>query len=74
MLLEKDCTGEALFKVVSSLLTDTDTLVKMSEAQKTLAVPNAAERIAEEVMKLLSSQDFSAFVPGTQERGGRGYE
>jgi len=52
VLLEKDCTGEALYNTVSTLLADKDTLGKMSKAQKTLAAPDAVEKIVKEVLSL----------------------
>jgi len=52
MVLEKECTGETLFSTVSSLLLDRDTLEKMSKAQKTMATPNAVEKIAEVILSI----------------------
>ena len=45
LLQEKDCTGEVLYSVVSSLLADREKLISMATAQKELGVPDAAERI-----------------------------
>ncbi|MCL2151375.1 MAG: UDP-N-acetylglucosamine--N-acetylmuramyl-(pentapeptide) pyrophosphoryl-undecaprenol N-acetylglucosamine transferase [Oscillospiraceae bacterium] len=52
VILEKNCTGETLFDVVSSLLSNRDALERMSQAQKALAAPDAVERIIEVVMSL----------------------
>ena len=45
MLLEKECSGKALFDLTSQLLRDKGSLQKMADAQKSQASPNAAERI-----------------------------
>jgi len=47
MILEKECTADALFKTISTLLDDKEKLKKMSEAQKALTIPNAASKIVE---------------------------
>ena len=52
VILEKNCTGEALFDAVSTLLSNRDALERMSEAQKALATPDAVERIIEVIMSL----------------------
>ena len=52
MLTEKDCTGETLYGVVTSLLNNEETLKKMTAAQKALATPDAAEKIVEIVLEL----------------------
>jgi len=52
MLTEKDCTGETLYGVVTSLLNSEETLKKMTAAQKALATPDAAEKIVEIVLEL----------------------
>jgi UDP-N-acetylglucosamine--N-acetylmuramyl-(pentapeptide) pyrophosphoryl-undecaprenol N-acetylglucosamine transferase len=54
MLLEKDCTGEMLFDLVSSLLEDKDRLLRMSYAQRSLAAQDAAGKIVEMVLALVS--------------------
>ena len=55
MILEKDCTGKALFDLVSSLLGDKDRLKQMSDAQKSLAAPNAAEKIVDIILEHYAS-------------------
>jgi UDP-N-acetylglucosamine--N-acetylmuramyl-(pentapeptide) pyrophosphoryl-undecaprenol N-acetylglucosamine transferase len=50
MLMEKKCTGASLYETVFSLLKDRDKLKRMSEAQKSIATPGAAERIAKLVV------------------------
>lgn len=57
MILEKDCTGARLFDEVSTLLNDKDTLKKMSEAQKTLATPDAVEKIVKIVLELCNERN-----------------
>ena len=52
MLPEKDCTGETLFETVATLLDDKERLAGMAASQRALAVPDAAERIVREVLKL----------------------
>ena len=47
MIKEQDCTGRGIYEVVAAILGDGDVLTKMSEAQKALAVPNAAAKIVE---------------------------
>ncbi|MDR3278273.1 MAG: UDP-N-acetylglucosamine--N-acetylmuramyl-(pentapeptide) pyrophosphoryl-undecaprenol N-acetylglucosamine transferase [Oscillospiraceae bacterium] len=50
MLSEAECTGESLYNTVLSLLGDRERLRRMSEAQKKLASPGAADRIAERIL------------------------
>ena len=52
VLPEKDCTGEMLYNIISPLLKDSDTLIRMANAQKSLAAPKAAGSIAGIVMQL----------------------
>jgi len=56
VIFEKDCTGEALFKAISSLLGDKDRLKRMSDAQKAFAAPDASERIVDIVMEVCSNR------------------
>jgi len=49
---EEQCTGQALFDVVSSLLHDKEKLCRMSAAQKALGVPDAAQRIVDIMIEL----------------------
>jgi UDP-N-acetylglucosamine--N-acetylmuramyl-(pentapeptide) pyrophosphoryl-undecaprenol N-acetylglucosamine transferase len=49
-LTEAECTGESLYNTVLSLLEDRERLRRMSEAQKKLAAPGAADRIAERIL------------------------
>ena len=46
MLAEKKCTGAELYKTVLSLLNDKAALKKMSDTQRSIATPDAAEKIA----------------------------
>ena len=50
---ERDCTGQALFDTVTSILKDNDRIKKMSEAQKNISVPDAAENIVELILSYL---------------------
>jgi len=52
MLLERDCSGEKMFEVVSSILNDKDKLLRMSFAQRSLAAPDAAGKIVDIVLGL----------------------
>jgi len=52
MLLEKECSGQALFKTVSSILYDSEKLESMSHALEALSAPHAADRIAEIIVSL----------------------
>jgi len=56
MLAEKDCTGEILYDTVTSLIGDSDRLTRMSFAQKSIAAPNATEKIADIVLELCNSK------------------
>ena len=56
MLLEKNCSGDVLFDAVTSLLRDSDRLTRMSFAQKSLASPNAAEKIVDIVLALCAEK------------------
>ena len=49
---EKDCTGQALFEAVASLLEDKDKLRQMVQAQKSLGAPDAAKKIVDIVFDL----------------------
>ena len=51
MLQEKECTGKILYETVSSLIADKDKLKRMSNAQKSLAALNAAEKIVEIILE-----------------------
>ena len=51
MIPEKDCTGEILFKTVSSLLADEKELESMSANQKSLAVLNSASVIVDYIVQ-----------------------
>jgi len=55
VLDEKGCTGEMLLETVTSLLSDNKRLEKMSQAQKSLAVPKAAEKIVDLVFELIEA-------------------
>jgi len=50
MILEKDCTGEVLFKTVEELLDNKEKLEAMANAQKSLSIPNAAGIIIDKVL------------------------
>ncbi|MCL2366586.1 MAG: UDP-N-acetylglucosamine--N-acetylmuramyl-(pentapeptide) pyrophosphoryl-undecaprenol N-acetylglucosamine transferase [Oscillospiraceae bacterium] len=54
VLLERDCSGQRMFDLISSTLDDKDKLKRMSLAQRTLAVPRAAEKIADIVFDLIA--------------------
>jgi len=54
VILEKDCYYNKLYDVASELLNDREKLKRMSDAQKTLAITNAAEKIADIVMELIA--------------------
>jgi len=51
MILESECTGQILFDTVSSLLKNKEELKKMSKAQKSLSVSDAAARIVDIVLE-----------------------
>jgi len=52
VILEKDCTGGKLYEEITKLLKDKDRLKRMSLAQRSLAVPNAAGKIVDIVLEL----------------------
>lgn len=52
VLLNKDCTAEALIKMIDELLEKPKTLRKMSAASKLLGRPQAADEIAEMIIEL----------------------
>ena len=54
-LLEDRNVNEKLFEAVESLITDPEKLAGMTEAAKDMAKPDAADRIATEVIKLINS-------------------
>jgi UDP-N-acetylglucosamine--N-acetylmuramyl-(pentapeptide) pyrophosphoryl-undecaprenol N-acetylglucosamine transferase len=49
---ERQLSGESLAAVLKALMTDRSRLVEMSAAARTLARPDAAERIADRVVEL----------------------
>jgi len=51
MILESECTGDILYDKVISLLENKTELKKMSEAQKTLSVSDAAAKIVDIALK-----------------------
>jgi len=53
VLLDKDCTGDALTALIRELLGDAQRLENMGKAAKTLAKPLATETIAEIIMELV---------------------
>ena len=52
LLDEEGCSGKLLFDTVADILADEQRLMRMSEAQASLGVPEAARRIAEIVLSL----------------------
>ena len=62
MLKEKECTGEALFDTVSSLLEDKQRLENMVAAQKTFGVPDAAQKITKIIMELCKEKKESGYA------------
>ena len=56
LMLDKDCTADALEKAVRALLTDPQRLEAMAQAAKTLAKPMAAETVVEEIITAIFSQ------------------
>lgn len=57
MLPEKDCSGEKLFDLVSTILRNTAELKKMADAQTALGVPDAASRISEIILARCTGTD-----------------
>jgi UDP-N-acetylglucosamine--N-acetylmuramyl-(pentapeptide) pyrophosphoryl-undecaprenol N-acetylglucosamine transferase len=55
VITERECTADALYGKVVSLLNDTDALQRMSAAQRARAAPGAARRIAEIVVTMCNS-------------------
>jgi UDP-N-acetylglucosamine--N-acetylmuramyl-(pentapeptide) pyrophosphoryl-undecaprenol N-acetylglucosamine transferase len=53
---DADLTGDVLWERASALLADDDRLAAMSAASKSLAMPNAAEDVATEVMKAIGAR------------------
>ena len=49
---EKSCTGDMLFEIVCTLLEDRDKLKRMAYAQKSIAAPEAAEKICGIIISL----------------------
>lgn len=54
LIQQKDLTPETLAKLLSDLLTNPDTLGKMSTAAKSLAVPDAPEKVTASMMQVLT--------------------
>jgi len=59
LLKQKDLTGESLSKLIQSMLQDRDGLVKMAEAMKSTAQPNAAKRLSEQLKALSAGEAIS---------------
>jgi len=53
VLEEKNCSGGILFKTITELLKDKQKLKKMTDAQRALAAPKAAEKIAELIIDII---------------------
>ena len=51
MILENECTGDILYNKVVSILDDKNELSRMSNAQKSLSVQDAAARVIENVLE-----------------------
>ena len=47
---ERDCTAETLYSTVAQILSNKEKLKRMSEAQKMLAVPDAADKISQMIV------------------------
>ncbi len=60
LINDKELTGEILAKTLLDLLEDNQTLAKMAAASKKLGKPDAAEKIAQAVLNLVSSQRSSS--------------
>ena len=53
MIQQKDLTPQSLAKLLSELLADSTTLSKMSTASKSLAIPDAPEKVTQEILASL---------------------
>jgi len=56
LILEKELTGEVLLKRIMALMNDSGKLERMSEASMRLGMPDSAERIEAEIMRLVSNR------------------
>ena len=56
VIRERDCNGEVLYRTVTEILADKERLKNMSESQKSLGNPKAAEEIAKLVLSLVNKQ------------------
>lgn len=54
VILEKDCTAEALMEKIRQMLENTENYQKMHEALLTMSVPDSAERICGIMEELIS--------------------
>ncbi len=59
MLSDKDCNGEALFRLISNLAEDSAALARMGSCAKGLARPGAAARAADILEELASAKGLS---------------
>ena len=56
LMLEKDCTAEALMEQIASLLQDTSIRERMSKALHKLCIPDSAERVCD-IMEALGNKE-----------------
>lgn len=63
ILLDADCTGDALRRAVADLLANSGALEEMGRQARTLAHPAAADRIAEAVLELVYERAQRAPLP-----------
>lgn len=54
MILEKDCSGEILYKTAEAMLSDAGAMEKMSECSKKAGVPNSADVIVDTILSLIN--------------------
>ena len=57
MLDEKMCTGASLYETVLTIISDKDKLNSMAAAQKSLGIPNAAEKIAGLIQEIIADKE-----------------
>jgi len=71
MILDRELTGERLAKEIAHLLSDRQTLSRMSANARTFARPDAAERIANSLVRWAAGRKAARSGVGEPE-GGRG--
>jgi len=71
MILDRELSGERLAREIAHLVSDRQTLSRMSANARTFARPDAAERIAKSLERWSAGRKAARAADGAGEGGGR---